>query len=117
MNILKKLFNKNNYKKKLTLPVLYYRYMDTIDKYNELTLYLCEHKYILEDMKNKNGYICKASVKKIKEFAKHDGVILFIDDADLYKKEKYLERHNIKYVITDNIKDLQYNTKELDYGI
>lgn len=31
-------------------------------------------------------------------------------------KEKYLERHNIKYVITDNIKDLQYNIKELGYN-
>ena len=117
MNILKKLFNKNNYKKKLTLPILYYRYMNIIDKYNDLTLYLCEHKSILEDIKNKNGYVCRASVKKIKEFAKHGGVILFIDDADLYKKEKYLEKHNIKYVITDNIKDLQYNIKELNYGI
>ena len=117
MNIFKKLFSKNNYKKKLILPVLYYRYMDMIDKYNKLTLYLCEHKYILEDIKNKNGCVCSASAKKVKEFTKNGGVILFIDDVDLYKKVKYLDKHNIQYVITDNIKDLQCNIKELDYGI
>lgn len=53
---------------------------------------------------------------KIKEFIKEGGIILLINDSNLYKKVKYLEKKGIRYLITEDEDELKYNTKEIDYG-
>ena len=53
---------------------------------------------------------------KIKEFIKEGGIILLINDSNLYKKVKYLEKKGIRYLITEDEDELRYNTKEIDYG-
>ena len=62
------------------------------------------------------GYIFPES-EAIKYFIERGGIILHKDDEWLYKKVKWLNKHNIEYLITEDKEELEYNIKEIDYGL
>lgn len=62
-----------------------------------------------------NNFIEIYNFEALKRFVEEDGIILYKDDGQLYKKVKWLNKHNIKYLITEDKRGIEYNTRELDY--
>ena len=64
-----------------------------------------------------NNFIEIYNFEALKRFIEEGGIILYKDDEQLYKKVRWLNKHNIKYLITEDERGIEYNTKELDYGL
>lgn len=47
--------------------------------------------------------------KAIKQFVKNGGVLIWINDFDMYKKVKYLKKKNIDYLLIQDKNELGYN--------
>lgn len=91
---------------------LIWQYYTNLDIYLPMLSYL-EKGYPIYKTSN---ILCVANKNKIKNFVKNDGYIIFYKDKKINEKIEFCQSNNIKYLITDNIKDIQYNTKEVNYG-
>lgn len=60
-----------------------------------------------------NSYTIKDQTA-LKKFAKDGGIVLMLDDPNLRKKVNYLDYNDIKFVITQDINETQYN-KDINY--
>ena len=51
----------------------------------------------------------------LKRFIEENGIILYINDDNLYVKTRKLEKKNIKYIITENIREFEYVNVKRNY--
>ena len=65
---------------------------------------------------NKNKFVDIYNFEALKRFVEEGGIILFIEDENLYKKVKYLNKRKIRYLITEDKQGIKYNKKEINYG-
>lgn len=64
-----------------------------------------------------NKFVKIYNFEALKRFIEEGGIVLYINDSNLYKKVKWLNKHNIRYLITEDKRAIKYNKREIDYGI
>ncbi|WP_302367582.1 hypothetical protein [Brachyspira aalborgi] len=57
---------------------------------------------------------CIDNDKAIKQFVKNGGILIWINDFDMYKKVKYLKKKNIDYLLIQDKSELGYNNKNMN---
>lgn len=106
----------NDFKNKLTYTNLYLLYWQYICDIIEPTLIPMPLDLIIEiNLKDKlpKNFVSKEyfeinDINFIKEFVSDGGIILFIGDKHLYKKVKKIEKKRLKYIITENVEESEY---------
>ena len=57
---------------------------------------------------------CIDDDKAIKQFVENGGILIWINDFDMYKKVKYLKKKNIDYLLIQDKSELRYNNKNMN---